>query len=139
MNKITAEIAEQEVQNWLEFKKVSERKRENYKDNIETIVNAMVDGVLVLEPDTFTFKQTLKHKIAPDEKSQQSGSIEELEYKPRITVRQVQMQLQGIKASDVQGMILGYACALTGKPKGILAALDTEDFNTVQAIAIFFL
>ena len=128
MEKITTEQAEFEVEQWLDFKKISQRKRANNKENIEILVSAIVDGQLILKENQFV--QKLLFPV---------NEITELKYVARITVKQVRLQMQGVKSNDLNGMILGYACALTGQVKNVLDALDTEDYAILQSIAIFFL
>jgi hypothetical protein len=39
--KVSREVAIEEINQWLDFKKVSDSKREVYEDNIETLVEAI--------------------------------------------------------------------------------------------------
>ena len=132
MEAISKELALQEVEKWLDFKKVSANKRESYKDNIDSIANSISDGILVLNED-FTITQNLLFPFGVERK------IEKLSYKPRLTTGQVYNHMQGIKASDVDGRLQAYICALTGSVKEIVKQLDTEDNAVAQNIAIFFL
>lgn len=140
MEAITQELAEKEVKSWLDFKKVNVKKRENYKDNIEALVNAMIDGKLSLREDK-TFVHTLSFPLSAVQKEGEEAkvTVTELEYTPRLTVKQIQREMQGVKSSDLNGMVCAYISALTGKVKNIVSALDTEDYSIAQAIAIFFL
>ena len=61
-DKIAREIAEKDVQDWLDFKKVSESRREEKQDAIDTLVGAICEGVLVLR-DGFKWEQTLKFPL----------------------------------------------------------------------------
>lgn len=137
MEVITPEVAQQEVNQWLDFKKVSEKRRENYKENIETLVGSIVTGQLTLDQDSKEFTQNLLLPITAE--GTDKVTVDKLVFKPRIAVKQIRTQMQGVKSTDLQGMILGYIAALTGKPKEVLANLDTEDYTVAQAIAIFFL
>lgn len=128
--KVSKEIALNEVNNWLDFKKVSEKKREGYKENIETLADFISDGVLSLQENVFT--QQLNFAVGD------GGTITKLEYKPRLNMKVVNEQLQGVKATDADGRIVAYIAALTGQPKNIVKLLDTEDYAVAQAIALFF-
>jgi hypothetical protein len=132
MELVNIELAKAEVKKWLDHKKISEKKREKNQDNIEALVEAIVDGHLALNETKFTFTHTLKFPTG------ENGQLTKLEYKSRLEVKEIQMQMQGIKSTDLHGIIISYACALTGKPRGVIAALDSEDYAIVQGIASFF-
>jgi len=131
-NKINRETATKEVERWLDFKKVSKKKKESNKEQIDVLVSAIVDGEIILEDD-FSLTHNLRFEVGEEVK------VSKLKYKPRVNVKQITQYLNGVKAGDADGRILAYACALTGEPKGIIQALDTEDWSVVQNIVIFFL
>lgn len=131
-NKVGREVAEKEIESWLDFKKVNEKKREAYKDNIDTLIDAVADGTLTLNDDK-TFVQKLRFPIG------EGDSIKTLSYKPRLKVSTVHVCLQGVKSTDADGRVCAYVSALTGTDRNIIKALDTEDYSVGQAIAIFFL
>jgi hypothetical protein len=132
MNKIVREVAEAEVTRWLDFKKIGAKKREDHKDSIDKLIEAVEDGLLTLT-DNYEFIQILKFPIGEE------GAVTELKYKPRINVEAVQLQMQGIKVTDATALIGAYLAALTNTPKAILKKLDTEDNGIANAIAVFFL
>ena len=132
MELINKEIAESEISKWLDFKKVSSKRRESKQENIDALIDAVIDGHLVLNENN-SFTHTLKFPIG------ENGQITKLEYKPRLEVKEIQLQMQGIKSTDLHGMILSYVSALTGKAKGIVSAMDSEDYTIAQGIAIFFM
>lgn len=131
MQVVTKEVALKDVEKWLEHKRISDAKRESYKDNIEQLVNGIAEGVLVLT-EKLHFEQTLRFPTEGD------APITKISYKPRLAVREVNQAMVGVKASDVDARLVAYAAALSGLPKGVIAALDTEDYATVQAIVVFF-
>lgn len=132
MGVISKELAIKEVEKWLDSKKVKPGKREEKKDSIETIALALMEGDLVLNED-MTITQTLLFPILNE------LPIKELKFKPRINTQTISLYLQGVKTGDFLGMVAAYICALTGQPKAVVQALDTEDYATAQAIAGFFL
>lgn len=132
MNKVAREVAEKEINQWLDYKNIKEGKREAFKDSIGRLVEAVMDGCLTLRED----KVLVQSLGFPTEGE---APVSELEYKPRIRVGAVQNHLKGVKADDADGRLVAYVAALTSKPKEVIKALDTEDFNISQAIAIFFL
>lgn len=132
MSKITPEIAREEVSKWLDYKRVGTVKREQNKDSINKIAEAISDGSLILE-DKFIFVQTLKFPTEGE------ASLTSLRYRPRIQVKDIQKSTKGATSEDPQGIIIGYICTLTAQPLAIIQALDSEDYGIAQAIAVFFL
>lgn len=133
MEKISKEVATREVEGWLDFKKVSEVKREQKKPFLDNLIGYVMEGTLVLKEDK-TFVHTLKFEIGEG-----STSIKTLEYKPRINMQQVRAQLQGVKSEDGEARLAGYVAVLTSQNSGIMKALDTEDNSVAESIAVFFL
>lgn len=133
MSKISREIAEAEINSWLDYKKINEKKRNNYKDNIESLIDAVSEGVLSVNPETKELIHVLSFPIGEEMK------VNKLEYKPRLTVGAVQSHLNGVKATDADGRIIAYVAALTSQPKELIKKMDTEDNSVAQSIAIFFL
>lgn len=136
MSKIPLKTAQAEVDKWLDFKKVKTQKRENNKEQIELIVDAVCDGTLVLDEKTLVFTHKL---LFPLGNSDNEGTIKELTYKPRLMVRDINAKMKGVKANDPDGRIVSYVSALTDQPSGIIASLDTEDNSLAQQIVSFFL
>lgn len=133
-SKVAREVAQAEIEKWLDYKKIKEAKREAEETTTETIVDAICDGTLVLNKDyTFT------HKLAFPLKSDGEDTLKELTYKPRLEVREINTKMKGIKPSDADGRIMGYIAALTDQPRGVLTRMDTEDNRIAQAFATFFL
>ena len=65
--------------------------------------------------------------------------MEALVFKPRLTVGQINAKMKGVKASDVDGRLVGYIAALTAQNTGVIAKLDAEDNKVAQSIVMFFL
>lgn len=134
--KIAREVAEQDIIKWLDHKRVKASKREGqYKEAIDSLIEAISDGNLVLNED-FTFTQKLSFPLMNDKGS---AEVNELTFKPRLTVEETQIRLQSVKPGDGDGRIKAFVCALTGKNSGIIGKLDTEDYGTCQNIAVFFI
>lgn len=130
--KVSLDIAREEVTKWLDYKKVGAKKREEYKDNIDALVDGIYEGILTLTPDML-FVHNLKFPIGEGE------SIKELRYKPRIKQLDIANMMKGIKAGDTSAQVRAYVCAVTGQPANIIAQLDTEDFSVSQSIGVFFI
>lgn len=130
MQKVLREVAEQEVQSWLDYKKVSDSRREEKAEQIKALVNAIADGQVILNED-YTLTQVLLSEVGVEVK------IKELTFKARLSGAQIQTYLQGVKPTDIDGRLYGYIAALTGQPKEVVRNLDTEDLTVAQNIAFF--
>jgi hypothetical protein len=132
MGSINIELAQAEVEKWLNYKKVSPGKREKQKAQIDVLVDSFAEGSLVLNED-FSITHNLKFPIG------ENDSIKELKYKPRISQGEVHVYLQKFKNDDVDGRVLAFVLALTKQPQEFIKRLDTEDSTISQGIAIFFI
>jgi hypothetical protein len=132
MAKVASEVAREEIEKWLDYKKVSEKKRESLADHVDTLIETIVDGYLVLNDD---FSLTLKLKFPIESEV----NTTELNFKPRIKVSTVYQHMQGVKTGDTDGRLFANVAALCSKPKELIKALETEDYSICQAVAVFFL
>lgn len=132
MPKVALEVAEGEVTKWLDFKKISQAKREANKESIDTLIGYVCEGVLSITEDSKIVHQLM----FPLDKEQK---LEKLEYKPRIHAGAIQRHLQGVKGNDVDGRLTAYAAGIAGQPKEIIKALDTEDYSIAMSVAVFFM
>lgn len=130
MSKISKELAVLEIEKWLDFKKVKPKKREAYKDAIESLTDYVAEGILVLNED-FSLTQNLDFPIGIEKQ------FKSLDYKARIDVSTLQRQMSGVSTGD--GRILATIAALTGQEKAIVSKMDTEDYSVASSIAVFFL
>lgn len=134
--KVSRETAKKEVESYLDYKKVKARKRENLAPQIELFEDAIMDGSLVLDPDKFVFTHTLAFPLT---NAKGDITVRQLNYKPRLDVKEINSKMKGIKANDADGRVVGYISALTGQPSEILTRLDSEDNSLAQGFATFFL
>ena len=135
-DKVTPEVAKKEVDSWLDYKKVKPKKRENLDAQIEVFVDAIVAGTLVLDHQNFVFKHTLSF---PLENSKGDITVTSVNYKPRLSVKQINAKMKGIKPTDADARVLGYIAALTDEATEVLTRFDSEDSSIAQAFATFFL
>lgn len=133
MDKVSRDVATQEIESWLDYKKVNSRKRESYQEQIDTLIDGVCDGALTLNPDTHALTHHLKFPLEAE------VTTTSLDYAPRIKMKAVHQNMQGTKAGDADGRVCAYIATLTGKPKDVIKAMDTEDYSIAQAVAIFFL
>jgi hypothetical protein len=131
MSKVNKEMASEEVNSWLDAKKISSKKREVQADTIETLIDAVMEGHLTLKEDK-SFDMALKFPLEGEQ------PLNVLNFKSRIKTETVARHLQGVKPSDVDGRLLAYVAALTSQTKALIGKLDTEDQSLAQAIAVFF-
>jgi len=132
MKKITTELAEKEVFDWLSYKRVDEEKIEDNKEVIKTLTNGISNGYLVLDENK-NFVLNLKFPVGKDE------NIKKLSFKPRLKMSEIHDVTRNIKTGDTSALLLAYVSALTSENSAILKELDTEDNRIAQAISMFFL
>jgi len=132
MAKVSQEIARQDINKWLDYKKISPKRRDELKENIDKLVDNVSEGVLIVT-DKFELTQDLLFPLGID------GAIKKLTYKPRLKQIDISKKIQGNKGTDVGTYVRSYVCALTDQPAGIIGELDSEDYNIANSIAVFFI
>lgn len=126
--------AQQEINDWLDSKKVPMYKRDELEKEILALVKALQYGMLTLENRVF------RHKLLfPLKSESEQVVLDELRYEPRLRGEAIDLALKGVKPDDTAGFIKAHIVALTGKSKGQIGLLDTEDRNIARAIAVFFM
>ncbi|MCH9621003.1 MAG: hypothetical protein S4CHLAM20_04170 [Chlamydiia bacterium] len=133
MTKVNKQTAINEVNGWLDYKRVSEKKREDLSDQIELLVEGVSDGYLRINSETFEIVHTLSFPIG------EGDSIKELTYKPRLTVSEINNRTKGVRNGDADGRVKAYISALCGQGQGVLGNLDSVDFTIPQSIIVFFI
>lgn len=128
-------VATEDINKWLDHKKVSETKRESKKAAIEALVNEVTDGYLALMGD-YKLQYNLKFPI---EDSEGNAFLEKLEFVPRLQAKDLFPYMKGVKAGDLDGNLRANICALTKQSMGVISKLDTEDMSVAESIAVFFL
>lgn len=135
MDKISLDLATLEFEKWLDFKKIKDRKREANKDQEEILIDAIKNNNLIISED-FNLEYNLEFPLKNDDGD---ATLESLSFKPRLKVFEINNKMKGVKSNDVDGRVLGYIAASTGKNTGLLKKLDTEDYSIAQAIIMYFL
>ena len=133
MEKITYEIAQKEIETWMDARRVSQSKRKNNESGVETLIEAVMYGQIVINEDTNQITQNLAYPLGEDE------SVKTLVYKSRITQKEVQDRVSSLKSQDSLSIISAYISALTLQPIAVLGKLDSTDYSLCQAIAVFFI
>ena len=134
MNKINREQAEIEVQSWLAKKKIFDETKESLKAHVDVLIEAVVNGVLILNPETFEFTHKLLHPIGDGD----VATINEFKYKARINDKQKSPYMKGVKGDDFEGSFNALLAALTSTSRGEIALMDTTDKRIASAIGVFF-
>lgn len=129
---ITRAIAEKEVDAWLDNMRIPKQKRIANKVNIETLVNAIMDGNLTLISGK-RFTQKLIWEIGDEIK------ITEFQFKERIKVGIIEEHVDKMKSVNMISLTRAYICALTNQPKEIINELDPQDYSVASAITGFFM
>ena len=131
--KVSEEVAESDVNRWLDAKRFSESKRESLKDSIKDLVGYVMEGNLVITEQA-KIVQKLNFEIGDEIK------LSELSYRNRIDVDDIHKRMIGshVKAGDVDGRIRVYVAALTSQPYATIGKLDSTDWSVAGTIAGFF-
>lgn len=127
--------AQKEINAWLDNKKVPPYKREKNEDQVEALVNALRYGHITIG-DSKQITQKLVFPISDDDGG---VALSELRFEPRLRVEAINLQLKSVKWDDTHGSVMAHVTALTGKSKGLIGKLDTEDYSISRAIATFFM
>ena len=134
MKKVNHDQAVKDFENWLEFRRVNERKRESNVDSEIVLVEAIEDGRLIVNDD-FTLTLNLVWPTGEDERG-----VSQLIFKPRLTAGQRQDATKGVSPKDSEGRLIGYISALTDQPMGVIKKLESgDDYDTASSIAVYFL
>jgi len=142
--KVPQEMAMEEFQKWLDYKKAKveltmessseEENGEDSKANTE-IIQAIMIGDLIINDD-----MTMTYKLAFPVKSQEGTSeLSSLTLKPRLTAFEVQKATKGINKEEPFALFIGYIHVLSGEIKGLINKIDSTDFSLLQKIVGYFL
>lgn len=138
--KISREQAEKEVNAWLDKKKVFQETRDRYKDHIEILIEAICNGVLVIDTSSFEITHELLFPLTAneDENVRDPKDLRTLTYRARINDNLVKPHLRGIKGDDADGRLNALLAALTDSSHGIINKIDSADKRIATAIGVFF-
>jgi hypothetical protein len=132
--KVSAEVARQEVEKWLGTQRILPKKREALAAQIDTIVEHLMYGSMHFNEDG-----ELTYVLAEPIKSDDGSVVlSELKFKKRIRVAELQAQTKNVAPEDADGRVIAYLAALTGVPKGLFPKLDISDYSVAQSITLFF-
>ena len=131
---VSEEIAEKDLQEWLERNHISEDKIESSigESQLKIIKKAIQKGRLILNEDG---KLILKLVTTI---GSSSSPIDELIFNARVSRKMVMPYLNGVKSDNADMRLIAYMAASTGKNKMILTELMPEDQAIADAITVFF-
>lgn len=131
MSAVSKEQASDEVDAWLDYKRVRATKREEKDDHIQGMIECVEDGIFVINDDkSITFFVQFPESI---------GNTTELVFKPRITDDDIAVYFKKMDKKDPMSYILARKAALTGVNSSILKKMDTEDSQIADHITAFFI
>lgn len=132
MPKVAKEQAEEELNQWLDHKKVFQTMRDEHKDHIDLLTEALMDGIITINLDDYKITHTL---IMPPE----NGKLTQLVYRSRLNDNLLSTHLKGVSATDGDARLHAMAAALTDTMKGVISKLDSStDKKIMMAIVTFF-
>lgn len=129
--KVSLEKATQEIEAWLNDKKIMPAQKEKYKDNIDILIEAIQYGCLEKCED-FSLKQILLHPVGTD------GGITEIKYKNRLNDLMLRPYVKNVDADDADGRMTAFMAALSTQPKNVLMSMDGTDKRIAISIVVFF-
>ena len=132
---VSKEIADQEVEKWLDFKKIDQDDIKDIDDQKTPLSLAIQKGYLSLDSD-MVFHHKLKFPI---EDVDGNIVLDKISYKPRLKMWEIESKTKGVDMKNTFALIRAYMCALTDLNSGMLKKLDSSDNKIAQGIALFFL
>lgn len=129
---IAREIAESEVNGWLDYMGISASLKEKHNPSVEKMIDAVEAGTLVINDDK-TLLQKMVYPFGAETK------ITELKYKPTLTVGEVNNHKASLDITNPQFSTFAYLGASTGQPVSVLFKMDIRDFKLCDNIVLFFI
>lgn len=131
MAKVEFELATAEVEKWLDYKRIPNKKREALSSMKDNMVDQVMEGNLIVNDD-FTLTQIIQF---PEDCGKQ-----ELTYKARITTFDMDAHKRIVKGDDWTDNSTRAIMALTGQPLNVVKKLDSStDRALAESITTFFL
>lgn len=131
VNVMSLELAEKEVNSWLDFKKVPEIRRDALGNQIEYMVQSFMNGSYIMDPETKVISVKLTFPIG------NNGKIVSLDIKPRVTLEDKYTYgtiNSGVPMQDLYNAL----CAASEKTPSLIMKLDHEDFLKMIPPVVFF-
>ena len=131
MKKIDTEVAQQDLDRFIDNLKVNPIKLDSLEDEKEKCLQLIEYGQLIINKDDVAiFKPYTPFNFG-------DNSIEEIEFASRrITVKEMEKNLIGKSDSEKTRRLMAF---LIKKPSAFLQAMDADDYTNFANIAAFFL
>lgn len=131
MSKVSFEKATEEVEKWLDSKRIPAKKLEGLSSMKDNLVDQVMDGNLLVNED-LTLTQIL---VFAD-----GMAVDSLSYKNRITSKDLEPHKRIVKGDTFEDNLTRVIMACTGQPVNVLRNLDTStDRALAESIAVFFM
>lgn len=132
---ISEDLAQQEVDKWLNAHKIRKTVREKNASYIATLTDAMIDGLLVLNEDN-SFSQTL---LFPIQDEDGVVKVANLNFKYRFKVRELSREVEGINPNNPIELTVSFVSALSCISRPLVLSMDYSDYKISSAVASFFI
>lgn len=126
-------IAETEVNAWLDFQGITAAQKIVFAPTIVRLVEAVQDGTLTIDSATNSLTQKLKFPFGKEAK------VIKLTYKPRLTVGEIDDAKSKISEESSLRNTFAHLMAATCEPIAVLTLMDNKDFKLCDAIILFFM
>lgn len=139
--KVSREIAQEEVEAWMDAKKVGAAKRDSdlYREAKEALINGVMYGRLSFNTETGQLTQYLDFPLElKDKQGNTLETISKLPIRNRISEDDISAKLKG-KDHDGLNILRAYAAAITSQPMAVIGRLDSEDSSLLKSVASFFM
>lgn len=131
---IAKDVAQKEVTEWLDRMDIpaENRERENVRIYIECIVDAIMKGFLIFNPDE-TVTQKLKSPLG-------EGATKELHYDFRYEIGEYKKAMKGISIDDEVGWATAKLSLVSADklPASAFLKLKRSDYGIASKLTIFF-
>jgi len=132
MGVVSKEQALIEVNEWVDFKKIAAKRRQDLQPVIENLAELVAEGDLIVESSNHTIKQVLKFPLG------ENGATKELIFKARVSGNELQSAMNGVQFNDELGKTFARISASTGVTANVIKKMDSEDLAVASNIAVFF-
>lgn len=129
---VNIDTATADVNRWLTCKRISGKRQEKLKENIDELISLVSDGSLVINDDCLIVQELL-FPIG------NNGEVKKLTWKPRLTLVDISRASSASSKFDLQDHIASRIAAATSTPLQLIKNMDTEDKAVSDAIAVFFI
>jgi len=135
--KITREVADQEVREWIESKgfRASKVEKEDFQESIDLLIDSVMDGLLVINDDN-SLTYNLQYPIQDEDGN---DVLKSMTFNKRLTVGFFTNKMKTSKAKTQEEKTILMISELTGEPAGLIQKVQMADFTELGVIATFFL